>query len=105
MNLTHFDELDDKRLIKSQRSEILKHFKHTCIYCKAQEKSMTVDHVIPIKYGGSERTSNKVCACRSCNLSKAHEPWLVWFRRQSFYDIKTEAFIKEWIDVEMREAS
>lgn len=66
---------------------------------------MTIDHVIPIKYGGSERTSNKVCACRSCNLNKAHEPWLPWYRRQSFYDPKVEAFIKEWIDIELMEAS
>lgn len=105
MTLVHFEEQDPKRLIKSQRQQILKHFNHTCIYCKAKTKHMTIDHVIPIKYGGSERTSNKVAACSDCNLSKAHEPWLTWYRRQSFYTAETEAFIKEWIDIELREAS
>ncbi|MBW4460453.1 MAG: HNH endonuclease [Nodosilinea sp. WJT8-NPBG4] len=105
MTLIHFEEQDPKKLIKSQRAEILNHFKHTCVYCKSKTKHMTIDHVIPIKYGGSERTSNKVTACRSCNLDKAHEPWIPWYRRQSFYDAVTEVFIKEWIDVELREAS
>ena len=39
-----------------------------CIYCEGP--GGTVDHVIPVLYGGTDDEDNLVPACRSCNSSK-----------------------------------
>lgn len=49
-----------------------------CWYCgyEPQHTSvdyLTIDHVIPKTYGGSDRTENLVPACRSCNSSKGNK--------------------------------
>lgn len=43
-----------------------------CKYCKVQldEKSLTMDHIIPLNKGGSNWASNLAPACKPCNSSK-----------------------------------
>lgn len=42
-----------------------------CVYCGVEAgEEMTVDHVIPKRYGGTDQPSNLVPACRSCNSAK-----------------------------------
>lgn len=105
MNLSHFDEQDPKAIVRSQRKQLLNQFNNKCVYCGNTSKHLTVDHVIPIVYGGSERISNKVIACADCNLSKGHKPWIKWYRSQAFYCFDTENFIKAWVSPEMDESA
>lgn len=46
--------------------------KKRCYYCghKLSRKNKTIDHVIPLSKGGSDKTRNKVLACRTCNEEK-----------------------------------
>ncbi len=45
-----------------------------CMYCGNHHKGMalTRDHVIPLSRGGTDRWSNVVTACRSCNTRKGN---------------------------------
>jgi 5-methylcytosine-specific restriction endonuclease McrA len=45
----------------------------TCVYCNGED-DMTVDHVIPRRFGGSDFPSNLVPACRPCNSRKSTLP-------------------------------
>jgi 5-methylcytosine-specific restriction endonuclease McrA len=40
-----------------------------CAYCARQAK-LTIDHIIPLKQGGSNDISNICLACRRCNFTK-----------------------------------
>lgn len=58
---------------KRLRYEVLRRDAHTCRYCgrSAPEVRLTVDHVIPVALGGTDASSNLVCACVDCNSGKA----------------------------------
>lgn len=45
---------------------------HKCVYCKGKrgDPVLEVDHVIPRIRGGSDRISNLVIACKTCNQEK-----------------------------------
>lgn len=49
-----------------------------CAYCGAVleegDTLLTLDHVTPQELGGSNKSSNLVCACKSCNSSKQDKP-------------------------------
>lgn len=44
-----------------------------CVYCESED-DMTVDHIIPRRYGGTDQPRNLVPACRSCNSRKGTLP-------------------------------
>lgn len=48
----------------------------TCSYCPAL--ATEVDHVWPLRLGGSNDASNLVPACRQCNRSKGAKPLAEW---------------------------
>lgn len=58
---------------KRTRYEVLKRDNHTCRYCGgvAPDVVLTVDHVVPVALGGSDKPNNLVAACRDCNAGKA----------------------------------
>lgn len=58
-------------LNKRTRFEVLKRDDYTCRYCHSADRPMTVDHVIPVALGGSDKPSNLVAACVECNNGKA----------------------------------
>jgi 5-methylcytosine-specific restriction endonuclease McrA len=53
---------------------LLVKWKQQCAYCSAGETRLEIDHVHPRSRGGSNRVSNLVIACRSCNEAKADQP-------------------------------
>ena len=81
---------------KQFRDTIKYSFGGLCAYCRS-ERATTVDHLRPKSKGGSSLRSNLVPACRACNHSKGSEPWLVWFKQQSFYNETAQELIEEWI--------
>ena len=67
-----------------------------CAYCRCN-RADTLDHCKPKSKGGSSLRSNLIPACHSCNADKGSESWLVWFQRQTFYNIVAQELIEEWI--------
>ncbi|GGH72733.1 hypothetical protein GCM10010978_09920 [Compostibacillus humi] len=55
-----------------------------CAYCgkEVPEQDRTLDHITPIKYGGSNTFDNVMMACRSCNSAKADRPVYDFIHRQ-----------------------
>lgn len=51
---------------------LLEKFNHTCVYCDKTHVPLQIDHVIPRSKGGSNRVSNLVLACVSCNQKKSN---------------------------------
>lgn len=45
---------------------------YRCVYCGRSGRSLrlTIDHVHPVAYGGTNDIGNLVTACRACNLTK-----------------------------------
>jgi 5-methylcytosine-specific restriction endonuclease McrA len=58
-----------KRILLT-RKNIIKRDRHTCQYCGDTIGPMTVDHVIPKSYAGTDTWENMVCACERCNNRK-----------------------------------
>lgn len=58
---------------KRVRFEVLKRDNHACRYCgsMAPDVALTVDHVVPVALGGSDKPDNLVAACKDCNAGKA----------------------------------
>ena len=59
------------------RRAIKEHFDYTCIYCGEtyDNDELTLDHVHPRFYGGSNTTQNLVCSCQKCNQEKGTLHW------------------------------
>jgi len=57
---------------KLSNSELFRRDRHMCLYCGQvqRDKLLTRDHVVPRSYGGVDRWSNVVTACRRCNVAK-----------------------------------
>lgn len=57
---------------KHVRFEVLRRDGFRCRYCGAvpDETQLVVDHVHPVKYGGSNAPENLVAACADCNGGK-----------------------------------
>lgn len=59
------------------REEIFKRDNYTCKYCGwkngingRKDKILTVDHIIPWKYGGTTKEENLITSCLDCNIKK-----------------------------------
>ena len=52
------------------RQEVFRRDGYTCQYCGRRTKSLTLDHVIPRRKGGTHSWDNLVTACRACNRRK-----------------------------------
>lgn len=65
--------MNHKKLSKEERMSIYKICNGRCAYCgcKIEYKDMQVDHVKPLRIGGTDEMSNMLPACRSCNHYKA----------------------------------
>ncbi len=56
------------------REYLLTKYRHTCVYCDATGVPLNIDHVRPRSKGGSNRVSNLVLACVTCNQAKDAQP-------------------------------
>lgn len=52
---------------------------HICCYCKQVFliENLTVEHIVPISWGGSNEPSNVTLACAPCNQQRGRESWLI----------------------------
>ncbi len=57
--------------LKLSRRSIFARDHHTCQYCGHRGSDLTVDHVIPKRYGGPTSWDNLVCCCKKCNTKKS----------------------------------
>lgn len=57
------------RVALSKR-EILRRDDYTCQYCGRKMRTLTLDHVVPRRQGGSHTWDNLVAACSNCNRQK-----------------------------------
>lgn len=55
------------------REYLLLKFGHRCVYCGVTGLPLELDHIHPSSRGGSDRISNLVTACRSCNQRKGNQ--------------------------------
>jgi 5-methylcytosine-specific restriction endonuclease McrA len=61
--------------VRLTKKEILRRDDYTCQYCGQRSPFLTVDHVIPRRYGGQYVWENLVAACPACNHRKgSHTP-------------------------------
>ena len=62
-----------KPLSKKIRFEVFKRDMFTCQYCgaKAPDVLLEVDHIVPVKEGGSDDILNLITSCRNCNRGKS----------------------------------
>ena len=79
------------------RNQIKQSWNYQCAYCGSAE-NLTLDHVVPQCKGGEDITRNIVCCCHSCNQSKGHEHWKLWYVQQDFYNENNFSKIEDWID-------
>ena len=77
------------------RQAIKEKWNYECAYCGSEE-NLTLDHITPRSKGGSEKVTNVLCACHSCNQSKGHKMWSDWFLSQDFFDKEKLSKIIEW---------
>lgn len=56
-------------------------FDNRCAYCESEAKP-TLDHFIPISYGGAHCLGSFIPACFSCNSSKQSSDPYEWFKKQ-----------------------
>ncbi len=65
-----------RQFIQQRKNAFLKGF---CIYCGAD--AYTIDHMIPISRGGTNRPENRIPACQSCNNEKGnmtYDEYMIW---------------------------
>ncbi len=55
---------------KLSRFEVFSRDQHTCQYCGRQTKELTLDHIVPRRWGGQHTWDNVVSACIPCNRRK-----------------------------------
>lgn len=60
-------------LTKKTRFEVFKRDSFTCQYCgaKAPDVVLEVDHIIPVKEGGTNDILNLITSCKACNSGKS----------------------------------
>ena len=60
------------------RSYLLEKFGRRCAYCRISHVPFEIDHQVPRSRGGSNRVSNLVLSCHSCNLAKGNRTAAEW---------------------------
>ena len=81
------------------RTNIKDHWEHKCAYCGSEE-NITLDHILPQCKGGLDIKTNVVACCHSCNQSKGHEHWKLWYVQQDFHNEDSLNKIDDWMKPE-----
>lgn len=69
---------------KNTRNVIFQRDEHACLRCGSKE-DLTIDHVIPLASGGSNRKNNLQTLCYGCNRDKGNTT--ADYRRQEYHTI------------------
>lgn len=69
--------MQNNGLYKVLKRDLKRLYSASCAYCGATE-DITLDHVVPLKRGGSHGIGNLVAACRTCNSSKGAKLLVEW---------------------------
>lgn len=56
-------------LPKTLRNQILEKYKFTCQKCGVN-KDLSIDHIKPVKHGGTDEAENLTILCKICNAKK-----------------------------------
>jgi hypothetical protein len=92
-NLHTASKADSRRM---WRQSIKDKWNNKCAYCGSTE-TPTIDHIVPQCKGGSDFLTNVVCCCSSCNNSKAHADWEIWYYNQDFFTEERMNAIVNWM--------
>ena len=65
-------------ITKSEWESTLERYGGKCAYCGSSSE-IQMDHIIPVKMGGTHTSDNIVPACRPCNRSKSGRLLSDWF--------------------------
>ena len=87
---------DSKRM---WRNDIKESWNHKCAYCDSED-NLTIDHIVPQCNGGLDIKTNVISCCHSCNQSKGHEHWKLWYVQQDFYSENKFNKIEDWMKPE-----
>jgi hypothetical protein len=95
-NLETTSKAEAKRM---WRRNIKEQWEHKCAYCNSEE-NITLDHITPQCKGGLDIKTNVIPCCHSCNQSKGHTSWEIWYYQQDFFtEAKRDAIVK-WMKPE-----
>jgi 5-methylcytosine-specific restriction endonuclease McrA len=67
-----------------------------CAYCRAGDRALQRDCVLPISRGGRYTLDNVVPACGSCNASKCNDEVTGWLRRKR---LDERAFLERYLEI------
>jgi hypothetical protein len=95
-NLHTLSKSEAKRL---WRQNIKDAWNNECAYCES-DQNITLDHILPQCKGGLDIKTNVVACCHSCNQSKGHEYWKLWYVQQDFYNEDRLDKIEDWMKPE-----
>lgn len=62
---------------KSLRHEVFKRDNYACVECGVtkEERTLHIDHKLPVSQGGTDELDNLQTLCEKCNLSKSNRKW------------------------------
>ncbi|MCB1711518.1 MAG: HNH endonuclease [Candidatus Riesia sp.] len=72
---------------KEKRLAIYLRDETSCVYCMSRVR-LTLDHIVPRKRGGSNRSTNLVTSCLSCNSKRKDQPIAMFADKEAFKRIK-----------------
>ena len=80
---TIFEKNPQRRRSVEKRLRRLFNGVAVCAYCGEiiADGDVTLDHVVPVSKGGTDKTANMVLCCGSCNLKKGEDLWQPKYRR------------------------
>ena len=81
------------------RQNIKDAWNQECAYCQSKE-NITLDHILPQCKGGLDIKPNVIACCHSCNQSKGHTPWEIWYYQQDFFTEEKKDAIVKWMKPE-----
>lgn len=73
---------------------LLEKWGKSCVYCKAENVPLEVEHIIPKSKGGSNRVSNLTLACVKCNQKKSNKSIEDFLKKQPELLTKIQAKAK-----------
>ena len=99
--LVNLIELSPRNARRKFRQSIFESWEWKCAYCDKDldEKSATIDHILPKFKGGHNVKANMVCSCSKCNRSKGSVLLEDWYNSSnSHYSEERLGKIKHWIE-------